>query len=154
MHSRIFQVSLNPIEKADYITESNYDYEHWFVNEIADYVSDDCDKDEDIKWLKDCVDGLNFGSDDNGDYFIVESKEAYFEKKFIAFKEALDKINKCTLSDFSKGIFEIYHLNISYEDRYGFYIDADGEVMTFDAFIRCCVENEKYYLGATCDYHC
>ena len=153
MHSRIFQVSLDPIEKANYITESDY-YDHWFTNSIADYVSDDCDREEDIKWLKDCVDGISFGSDNNGEYFIVESKETYFEKKFIAFKEALDKISKCTLSDFSQGIFELYQLNISYEDKYGFYIDADGELMTFDTFIRDCVESEKYYLGGTCDYHC
>ena len=154
MHSRIFQVSLNPIEKADYITESNYDYEHWFVGSIADYVSDDCDREEDIKWLKGCVEGISFGADNNGEYFIVESKETYFEKKFIAFKKVLDKISKCTLSDFVQDIFEFYQLNILYEDKYGFYIDTDEELMTFDAFIRYCVEKEKYYLGGTCDYHC
>lgn len=153
MHSRIFQVSLDPIEKANYITEGDY-YDHWFTNSIADYVSDDCDRDEDIKWLKGCVNGISFGADDNGEYFIVESKELYFEKSFIAFKEVLDKLNKYTLSDFSQGIFEIYHLNISYEDKYGFYIDADGELMTLDEFVRGCVEKEKYYLGGTCDYHC
>ena len=48
MHSRIFQVSEKPIDKADYIGESDY-WDHWFTNSVADYVSEDCYRDEDLK---------------------------------------------------------------------------------------------------------
>lgn len=155
MHSRIFQVSLNSIKKEDYIDESNY-WDHWFLNEVADYVSEDCNKDEDIQWLKDCCEhhGLEFGADDNGEYFIVKSKSEYFQSNFNRFKEALDKIKDCTLDDFAKGFHEMWMLKDAYEEKFGFYVDADGELLSFDRFVRLCATGEKYYIGGTLDYHC
>ena len=44
-------------------------------------------------------------------------------------------------------------LDQAVEDQFGFYVDADGELMTFDAFIRRCAINEKYYIGGTIDYN-
>lgn len=152
MHSRIFQVSLEPIEKEDYIEESTY-WDHWFVGEIADYVVDS-DRNEDIDWLKDCCNGLTFGTDDNGKYFIVRNKEEYFKKKFKRFKNAVDTIKSCTLEEFTKEIFAVWELKNAYEERFGFYVDADGELLNFDNFIRLCIVNEKYYIGGTLDYHC
>lgn len=34
MHSRIFQVSMEPIKETDYICEADY-YDHWFTNKIG-----------------------------------------------------------------------------------------------------------------------
>lgn len=154
MHSRIFQVSMEPIEKDYYICESDY-WESWFLNSIADYVNDDCDRTEDIQWLKDCCDNaMTFGQDKNGDYFIINSKTKYFEKAFERFKLALDKIKDTTIDDFAQGIFEVWQLKNAHEDRFGFYADVDGELMTFDAFVRLCATGEKYYIGGTIDYHC
>ena len=152
MHSRIFQVSFDPIEKENYIGESHY-WDHWFVGEIADYVNENTDRDDDIKWLKDCCNGFIFGEDEDGEYFIVESKEEYFKEKFERFMEALDKIKSCTLEDFARGFFEMWTLKDAYEDKFGFYVDADGELMNLDDFVRGCAKNEKYYIGATIDYH-
>ena len=153
MHSRIFQVSLNPINKEDYIEESNY-YDHWFTNEIADYVDGDTDRDADIEWLKNAPDGsMTFENDENGEYFIVNSRAAYFQKAFETFKTALDKIKDVTIDDFAEGINGMWALKNAYEDKFGFYVDADGELMTMDSFVRRCAVGEKYYIGGTMDYH-
>lgn len=152
MHSRIFQVSLEPIDKWDYIEESDY-WDHWFTREIADYVDDDTNREEDIKWLISCCDGLILHKDDKGEYFIVKNKEAYFAKKFERFTQTIDKIKDYTLKDFTEGFFEMWGLKDAYEDKFGFYVDADGEVMNFDSFVRACAKDEKYYIGGTIDYH-
>ena len=152
MHSRIFQVSLEPIDEWDYITESYY-WDHWFTREIADYVDDATNRDDDIKWLMECCDGFTFNKDDKGEYFIVEDKEVYFKKNFERFMQTIDKIKDYTLEDFSKGFFEMWELKDAYEDKFGFYVDADGEVMNFDSFVRGCAKDAKYYIGGTLDYH-
>ena len=154
MHSRIFQVGLSPIEKDDYITEDTY-FDHWFTNEWADYVSEDDDRKDSIEWLKGSYGqkGIEFGVDDNGEYFIVKSRQAYFEDSFKAFTEIINKIKEYTLDDFTYGFHEMWSLKNAYEDKTGFYVDADGELMTFDGFVRVCATEEKYYIGGTLDYH-
>ena len=154
MHSRIFQVSTKPIQEVDYIEESDY-WDHWFTREWADYVSDDCDRNDDIGWLESCYGkkGIEFGTDDNGEYIIIKSKQEYFADKFKQYAEVLDKLKQYTLDDFVNGFHEMWSLKNLYEDKYGFYADADGELMTFDNFIRECETEEKYYIGGTLDYH-
>ena len=137
MHSRIFQVSEKPIDKADYIEESNY-WDHWFIGSVADYVNDNCDRNDDIQWLADCAKGYSVGRDKNGEYLIIENKEKYFEDAFRQFKATLDVLKDCTLQDFTKDIFEMYGLKNAYEEK----------------FIRNFPENVKYYIGGTIDYHC
>lgn len=151
MHSRIFQVSMNPINKGEYICEGDY-YEHWFTREIADYVSDDCSRDGSIDWLGGDARGYIIGKDDNGEYLIITSKEEYFANAYENFMNELNKIGKPTLKEFVNGI-DLWYLKNANEDRFGFYIDADGELMTFDAFVRRCIINEKYYIGGVVDYH-
>ena len=74
-------------------------------------------------------------------------------KKFERFTQTIDKIKDYTLEDFSKGFFEMWGLKDAYEDKFGFYVDADGEVMNFDSFVRGCAKDAKYYIGGTIDYH-
>ena len=152
MHSRIYQISKTPIDRDDYIDEGHY-YDHWFTNSIADYVNGDTDREDDINWLKSYANAISFDSDDNGEYFIVTSKEEYFKEKFEAFHKFLDIVKGYTLQDFASGIYEMWGLKDAYEDKFGFYVDADGELMNFDSFVRRCVINEKYYIGGTIDYH-
>lgn len=154
MHSRIFQVDSKPINKEDYIEESTY-WDHWFVNSIADYVNDNCDRNDDIQWLKDCAKGYSIGCDENGEYLIIENKEEYFKNSFERFKELLDKIKDSTIQDFTKGIFEMYGLKNAYEEKFGFYMETDGYgLITMDSFIRDFPEDVKFYIGGTIDYHC
>ena len=152
MHSRIFQVSDKPIEWSDYLKESDY-WDHWFTHQIADYVSDDCDRRDDIDWLKECIKGVTFEGKGDVVSFKVNSKEAYFTSNFNAFKEAINQIKDCTIEEFVNGLRGLWKLKSSYEDKYGFYVDYDGDLMSFDSFIRMCKINETYYIGNTIDYH-
>ena len=158
MHSRIFQISANPIEREDYIDSLYYDYEHWFTYRIADYVRDS-DRDADIEWLSNCKNGFTIGKDAHGDYIIINSKEEYFAAQFESFKRELEKITRVTLDDFISGI-DLYSLNDANEEKFGFYVEYchykgiyDNETITFDQFVRNCSIGVKYYIGGTVDYH-
>lgn len=162
MHSRIFQISKKPIDKTDYIEESNY-YDHWFIGSIADYVNGDTDAAADIKWLRDCYEshGISFGADINDDgsnsvYLIVEDKSKYFAQEFERFQRTISKLSTITLDEFISGLCDtqMYTLKQSYDDKFGFYVDGDDTDMeTFDTFIRYAEVGTKYYIGATIDYH-
>jgi hypothetical protein len=143
---------MEPIPKADYIGESDY-YDHWFTNEIADYVDEYTDRSNDIEWLKNHAKGFVFGVDDNGEYFVVKDKGEYFERNFNKFMEVINNIKDITIEDFTKGISNMWTLKNAYEDEFGFYVNADGETMTLDSFVRGCAMDAKYYIGATIDYH-
>ena len=152
MHSRIFQASTKPIKEYEYLSESDY-WEHWFLNSVADYVVDSDDRNEDIEWLKDCAQGYIVDHDENGEYFVITSKVEYFENAFKNFTELLDKIKNYTIENFVAGIHEMWGLKNAYEEKFGFYVDMRGELMSFDSFVRHCTEGEKYYIGGTLDYH-
>ena len=152
MQSRIFQASTKPIKREDYVCADNY-YDHWFTITFADYVSDDCNRDEDIKWLKESVNGIKFGNDKNGDYLVIINKEDYFNEAFKRFKNHIDKLKDCTIQQFTSGIPCMYTLKNAYEEKFGFYIDVDEDLMTLDSFVREATENKKYYIGNTIDYH-
>ena len=157
MHSRIFQISTKPIGEDDYITESDY-YDHWFTHQIADYVSDDSNRDEDIDWLKEYSNGFDIFRDNNGNYtIIVNNKEKYFENAYDRFLRELDRIGRPTLEQFSQRI-DLWSLNDACEDKYGFYVeycddDNGHDLITLDDFIRRCDACTTYYLGGTIDYH-
>ena len=158
MHSRIFQISKTPIDRRDYIEEDNY-YDHWFTNLVADYVDGNTDRDDDINWLKNCYEekGLSFGADDNGEYFIIEDKAKYFAVNFEEFKKSLQELSESTFEDFISGEcgYALYRLKNSYSDKFGFYVECEScGCETFDGFMRHATVGDKYYIGATIDYHC
>ena len=157
MHSRIYQISETPIDKDDYIKEFHY-WDHWFTNCIADYVNGHTDRDDDIKWLKDCYEecGLSFGKDDNGEYFVINDKTKYFAPKFEEFQKALKELSKATFDDFVSGEYgvSLCRLKEAYNDKFGFYVECEScGCETFDGFMRYAEIGVKYYIGATIDYH-
>lgn len=155
MHSRIFQVSTQPIDKSDYIKNSFF-YDHWFLNEVADYVDDDTDRQSDIEWLKGYhKQGITFGEDENGEFFVVTDKNKFFEKAFERFKDALDNLTSATLDGFAKGDlnYDMHCLNSFHNETRGFYVCEDEDLQTMDTFIRYAETDTKYYIGATIDYH-
>lgn len=154
MHSRIFQLSAEPISKDDYIDSCEFE-EHWFTREIADYVAG-CDREDAIQWLKTWVKGCKIESDEKGIYLIVENKGEYFTPSYNKFKETLEKIKDCKITEFVSCTLQsdIWCLKNYYNERYGFYVyDASDGVLTFDEFIRNATLNQKYYIGNALDYH-
>lgn len=158
MHSRIFQVRETPIARGDYIGECDC-YEYGFLHSIADYVDENTNRSNDIQWLKCCYEnnGLSFGIDDDGEYFIVEDKAKFFESKFEQFQKTLKELSEKTFENFISGDcgFILCSLKSSYEDKFGFYVECeDYGLETFDMFMRYATIGTKYYIGATIDYHC
>lgn len=90
MHSRIFQLTTTPLDKEEYISEWDFT-EHPFVGSIADYVSDDCIREEDIEWLKERAKGYRVETDDRGAFLEVYSKEEYFKTAYERFSQILKK---------------------------------------------------------------
>lgn len=153
MHSRIFQVSTNPINETDYIDECCY-WDHWFINEVADYVANSTDRDGDIEWLMEYSKGIIISEDENGKFLIITDKEKYFKNAFENFQEAINKVSKYTIDDFiQSSSYEIWKIKDSYENMFGFYIDCNDDLMSLDRFVRLSPINKKYYIGGTVDYH-
>lgn len=157
MHGRIFQLYAKPIAKEEYLTESFFD-DHWFLREIADYVSDHTDRNEDLKWLSDATDGIEFGKDEAGEYLIIRSKGRYFSAQHKKCVSACKELAKISLSDFASSFKAMRIFSMlcdSFDQRFGFYVvDSYEDVMTLDRFVRACKDGDKFYIGASLDYHC
>ena len=154
MHSRIFQVSANPISKEDYISECKYDEN--LVNGIADYVVTVSEPLEDLKWLQSVNRGLEVNFEEKT--ITITSKKEYFERSYEEFQKKLEELQQATIDDFitTKNHFQMYDLQESYNSKRGFYIDDNDEYMglnTLDAWVREAEENKKYYIGRVFDYH-
>lgn len=154
MHSRIFQVSSEPIE--DFITEERY-YDG-FVGQHADYVStveSETNLIEDLKWLG-SREGLSVDLDKKT--VTVTSKKEYFEKKFDEFKDLIEELKDMTTDEFTEGKHDLkfYQLKSAYENEHGFYMDDHDEYMglsNIDYWVRSTEENKPYYIGSVFDYH-
>lgn len=151
MHSRLYQVSDQPIDKEELTHE--YDYYDGFVGQVADYISE---RDEekikaDIDWLGGQA-GINVNSDKRT--FVITSKTEYFSKKYDKFKEVLEKLSTFTLEDFvsPNNWLDFYNLENACEEKYGFYVDDCGWT-TLDSWVRNAEENKTYHIGSTFDYH-
>lgn len=155
MHSRIFQISREPISKDEYISEADF-YDNGFIGNIADYVSDDTDRESDIEWLKQRLEGV---ADFNGDSFTIKDQRKYFEKSFSDFLEAIKDISLLTFEDFCTDAndfnYKMYKLESAYRDEFEFYINDIGGYGTepFDDFMRRAKNGDVLYIGATLDYH-
>lgn len=157
MHSRIYQVSAEPIYKGELSHE--YNYENYFVDRIADYVAEVEYKSEsykqDLKWLQEATDGIEVDTE-KGTMKVI-SRETYFRNKYYTFQEFLRKLNGMTLTEFieqyGKARLDLYELQRAYEDKYSFYVDVAGEIEPLDSFVRGAEENKVYYIGTITDYH-
>lgn len=152
MHSRIFQISEEPIEEENYALES--DYYGNFIGHIADYVNEqeDDERKDDIEWLAKSLEGA---AKIRGNKMTILSKEKFFEKKYEGFIKTAKKVAMMTFDDFitSVGEEDLYVLNSYHSNKYGFYVDEDGYPLTLDDFFRNVKDGDTYYIGATFDYH-
>ena len=56
MHSRIIEISEKPIASKEHMKESSIP--EWFCESIADYIDDDTDRENDIEWLLQQLNGV------------------------------------------------------------------------------------------------
>ena len=151
MHSRIFQISDNPITEENLIEESNYD-----GNESFDYVVTSNEIKKDLQWLQGVTQGLEINIKEKT--ITIKSKREYFSKKHDTFIELAEKLSSTTLDEFIKGknISDFINLKDAYEEEHAFYIDDNYEcfgLTTLDNWVRNAEENKAYYIGNIFDYH-
>lgn len=157
MHSRIFQVSIEPIEEENLIED--YRYEDGFVGSHADYVvkeTSETDIESDLEWLQEATKGLEV--DKEKKTLKILSKEDYFKNKHEKFKELADELSYISLEDFisNEATFSVEDLKSAFEEKRGFYIDDNDEyigIANLDNWIRNAEENKTYYIGNIFDYH-
>jgi hypothetical protein len=158
-HYRIFQIKESPILMEGYIKEQDFS-EHWFVGSVADSVSDECDRSEDILSLMSLLEKKNVAEfDGKGDPFRIlpSGKEAYFAKAYECFVEARRSMLGAGLAEFasSSDFAEAMRLMCcSFDEEHGYYVSPNtDEIFTFDQFIRYSEIGKRYYIGGTLDYH-
>ena len=154
MHSRIFQVSSEPITEENLIEEDRYyEWEH------ADYVNKQAsstDIESDLKWLQTANNGIKVNVEEKT--ITITSKEEYFTKSHDEFKKLAEELSTISLEDFinGKADMKFYDLKCAYEDKNGFYIDDNYEccgLTNLDNWVRNAEENKTYYVGSIFDYH-
>ena len=160
MHSRIFEISSNPIEEEERLTE--YAVPEWFCNSIADYVDTvgSEERHEDLNWLVGRFGG-NCERDGDKLKFKETTQEDYFRFDFVKFHDALTILKDCDLETFCGKRYvasfheAMYSAKSAYEDRFGFYVyDRDcEELMTLDNWVRHMNVAIPYYVGGVVDYH-
>ena len=163
MHSRVIQISESPISEDSYIHSDSYPVDHWFLNNIADYVAPDDDRTGTLKWLKECLSNNNapisFFCQEGGKGFELQAgfHTAYFSSRYDAFREELDSfVKELTLETYSDGTLDypMFLIETAYKDEYDIYVDiGDDQILPLDTFLRTAKVGVRYYFGGTLDYH-
>ena len=153
MHSRLFQLSLEPIEEDDLIDD--FDLQYNFIGQIADYARDSVDKEDDLEWLESVIGKHGAVIDHKKKTICFEEgfKLSYFKKKFDSFKERVSDLTLETFAGISKGSsMDLYVVEKLLEDKFDFYIYIDYP-QCLDDFVRDLEEGKTYYFGNIIDYH-
>ena len=158
MHSRIFELSNEPILPNDRMTEC--DIGEWFCSSVADYISTDCDRELDIQAFLNTIGYfVDIAEDGESFTFLPNAKQRYFERKYYDFMAKVRELTGISLDAFcGETQYDIglamCCLNNLYSDLYGFYIYYDGVLKGLDDWIRGTDLSGSFYFGGTLDYHC
>lgn len=160
MHNTIYEITTYPKKENDFLSQGDF-YDHWFMKNVANRLDDNIDRNVYLNLFKDLLKNNNTGKFNlkNNSFAIIEQgKENYFNSKFEQFKESIKKLNKISLYDFSTSgndiQTEMYTLNNSFSEEYKIYISSDdGDIITFDKFIRDAEIGKNYYIGGILNYY-
>lgn len=162
MHSRIFELSTEPIPETERLDEDSVP--EWFCMSVADYVDniEDHQRIGEIEWF-----ASQFGDACEKDpktevfTFAPSAKELFFKARYAAFKELGGKLAATTFDEFvsnrldSEFGMNMYLFKQSCDDRFGFYVyDRDSsDLVTLDTWMRSIDTSCPYYVGGIVDYH-
>lgn len=162
-HSRIFQVSIRPIEADDYASPSDF-YDN--SGDFADYIGDEVEGDdrlEDIDNLAHKLIDLFTLDEPGGDtltYRGDDAMAAFTQRWAAAISDAAGKVTARNILDWQgrydvKTVCEEAALNTSYrfkiEDWNGDYADTPAELVCYVASNMR--KGDKLYIGAVIDFH-
>lgn len=155
MHSNIYEIGETSWKDNDLVCNAD-DIPEWFQNKV-DYIVEDNSREFFLSSLK--REGLTVGKDDDGDFLVVDDKEKFFEHRYEHFKEMVKKLEEVTLKEFSEYSFQVagdvWEVQDSYSSEFSFqFFDSfNGEIVSFNDFVRNADVGKKYYIGQTFDYH-
>ena len=156
MHSRIIELSKDPILKHERMCESSVP--DWFYHSIADYTDADTDRDHDIKWFLDAVARVVDVAEDGKSFtFKPKAKQKYFERQYHAFLDKACELTGISLDAFvGEAKYDIgmamYKLNEHYQDKFSLYVYFNDELKSLDEWIRETDLSGSFYFGGTLDY--
>ena len=155
MHDKIIQIGDRPIDKEEYIDESEF-YEHWFIGSIADYVNE-VPSSKRTSVISDFLNCPGLRYDPEEDTLTIVDKKSYFKSKYDRFKECIEEIRKWSIDEFSSVDlnFTFIKLKDMYEDKYGTYLyDRDaGDMCCLDEWVRIFDNGSTVHIGNVIDYH-
>lgn len=160
MHSRVFEISANPIPESE---RNTYDIlPDWFYGSVADYADDipDEQRDDEIQWFVSFFSG-QLKHDGDKVEFTDSVLEHHFRRPYWDFLKAASLLSAFSFDAFcGKTGHEalgttLYELNSAYNDKFGFYVfDRDSDALkTLDTWLRESDLTVPYYLGGIFDYH-
>lgn len=158
MHSRIIQVSKEPVTKDKYISEAFVP--DWFYN-TADYVIETESRIDEVERVEGYLKrrGAEFNTEEDNAYFIISDREKYFENDYRSFVNKLEELHKITdinsfIEPYGQVSSLLFKIDELYDPRFDFYVVYKEEFMTMASFMRTCDTGCKYYIGEILDYHC
>ena len=156
MHSKIYQISLKPLEKEDYLKPSDL-YEN--SQDFADYIGDEFEGDsriECIEYLSECLseffDYVGNGTllyKGMGDFLTDWVEQIKLLADSITPENVLKELNLYYLSS----VTEKTHKNMSSRFYIEDYNCFAGPLSDLVEFLATRKEGEKIYVGSVIDYH-
>jgi len=149
-----------PISEDEHICESDF-FDHWFTKSIADYVSEDVNRDVLIASFREWLE--NFGSckfdEESASFtFYARFHESYFKYKYERFKKQVELFEKITFQEFCHDNSQINsllsNLQSAFSESFEDYVSSDEfEPITMDEFLRTAEIGKPYFIGGILDYH-
>lgn len=166
-HSRIFQYSSKPIDKENYIGESDFyddnaNGQSFHGEYCGDYVDErnELDRFDDIKWLAMSISKFNIKLEGEDKFVLCEGfRKAIQDFWYDGIEKCFEELNKENLAWYK----ERWHLKYAITDPLSggfgflFYSDEEQTLSASDDFFEFLLrlnEGDSFYIGATLDYHC
>ena len=152
----IYQLENAPIKDTELISESSF-FGTSFMNTVAEYVTQDIDTDAETENLisiiekyggKTCRDEMCF-------WFPDGFQRLYFKERFRQFKQIIKDLSCIDLGLFCHSNIvtgKINQASACHNRRDEDYVYSNGEIMTFDEFVRELSPDDEYYLGSIVAY--
>ena len=154
MHSRIIELTDEEHTEDEWMCF--FDIPEWFYGPIADYAIESEDRDEDLNWLRESLEG-SAELEGNKLTFRKDAAVRHFAGRYEAFVQQMADIQSVTLEEFAgvSGNFslQMHTLNSFYNDEFDFYIYHNNSFMTLDEWIREADLTHPFFVGRTFDYH-
>lgn len=152
MHSKIIQVSINPISKSEWITEYIFD-ESSFVGWIADYLDSvsEFERKQIINRFGESLEKSFYGGieykKENATIVVNEKFRAIYDEKML--KQLKKIVEKMENTSFSEQRFEVMSI---LNDQFGTYVYDNLGLSTLDSFLVDLLPG-TYFIGGVVDYH-